>query len=488
MPVLNHSLHFLGYVLTFLGVLELVPALCDLAVGNRDWLTFATSAAFSIFVGGALVLGFRQPQALDAVQTTMPRRGIYFLTTLTWLGSAAFAALPFYVAQISLTPTDAFFEATSALTTTGATIFSHIDTLPIGILVWRALLQWVGGVGIVILGITILPMLRVGGMALFHSESSDHSEKEIPSIAGLALSISLIYSGLTLLCSFAYGLAGMSMSDAILHALTTVSTGGFSTHDQSIGYFDSAAIEWIAILFMFSGALPFIAYIRFFRRSRKALWTDVQVRALSLLLVLAAVLLTGWRWLRSDISVLDGFRQSLFHVTSIVTTTGYASTDYTLWGTGAVGLFFLLTMVGGSTGSTAGGLKIFRLSLIWRGIVVNLRRMVFPNGVFNLVYSGRRVDEDVSASVYTFFCLFFLAIALTTALVALSGEDFVTALSGAATSLANVGPGLGDKIGPAGNYAALSDAAKWVLAMAMIAGRLEIMTVLVLFLPTYWKN
>jgi len=483
MVIFSNTLYAVGHVLALLGILELLPAMFDAAAGNPDWKTFVWSCLLTTGFAGALIFGFGQKNRLE-----VNRREVYLLTTCLWLFAALIAAMPFYFSSLDISFTDAFFEAASGLTTTGSTVLSGLDDMPPGILVWRALLQWVGGVGIVVVGIAVLPMLQVGGMALFRTESSDHSEKEYPRVAQLAGRVGAIYVLLTLLCTIAYSLLGMSFFDAALHAMTTLSTGGFSTHDRSLGYFNSPAIEWAAALFMLSGALPFVAYIRVLKGAPQMFWRDSQVRSLSLFVVVVSGLIALWLAVVSDISFFTALRQSTFSVISIATTTGFVTVDYTLWGPAAVGAFLLLSLVGGATGSTAGGIKTFRFSILWRAVIRNMKQMIHPNGVFRITYSKRPVSTEVLSSVYLFFTIFVVSFALITLALTIAGLDIVTAISGAATALANVGPGLGEIIGPTGNFASLPDSAKIILSLAMIAGRLELLTALVLFLPMYWRK
>jgi trk system potassium uptake protein TrkH len=352
---------------------------------------------------------------------------------------------------------------------------------------WRALLQWIGGIGIIAVAIAVLPALGIGGMQLFRTESSDRSEKAMPRVRQIATGIGLVYLSLTILAGLSYWAAGMTPFDAAAHALTTLSTGGYSTSDNSLGNWTDNGIQWIAALFMLSGGIPFVLYVRFLAGERHALW-DRQVK--TLLGFLAAIItgLTAWLALSGEYQLLDAARFATFNTISVVTTTGYATTDYLLWGNVAIALFFGLTFIGGCTGSTAGGIKIFRFEVMASLLRVQFLRLLYPNGVFPRTYAGKLLSEDVIGSVVVFFSIFFVCYsALTIALMSMN-LDFATSASAAVTALANVGPGIGDIIGPAGNFSTLPDSAKWLLAFAMLLGRLELFTVLVLFMPRFWRG
>ncbi|MEA1938562.1 MAG: TrkH family potassium uptake protein, partial [Pseudomonadota bacterium] len=416
-------------------------------------------------------------------------RQTFVLTTLSWLVMAAFASVPFMLSDwAKMSPTDAFFEAMSGLTTTGSTVIIGLGQAPDGLLLWRALLQWLGGVGIIVLGIAVLPFLRVGGMQLFHSESSDRSDKVLPRSSDLALAIGWIYLSLTAACALSLRMFGMSWFDAVCHAMTALSTGGFSTQDASIAWWQSPAIEWTMTIFMMAAALPFVRYIAFIRGDWRAFVRDSQVRHFVAFLVLIWIGIGLWHSDAHDRIWYDGIRDVAFSVTAIVTTTGYVASDFTKWGVFAVTLFFLLIMIGGCTGSTAGGIKIFRFEIMFIGLRRQMVKLFSPNQILPAKYNGKPVDADIMLSVMNFSFVFLMLMLTTAVALGAYGLDFETALSGAATAVANVGPGLGTIIGPTGNFAALPDGAKWILAFAMLLGRLELFTVLVLLLPRFWHR
>lgn len=413
---------------------------------------------------------------------------MFVLTTLSWVTISGFASLPLVLGAPQLTFTNAVFESVSAITTTGSTVLSGIDQLSDGLKLWRGIMQWLGGIGIIVMGIAILPFLKVGGMRLFHTESSDWSDKVMPRTGGIAKATLSIYLVFTLTGMLAYWLGGMTLLDAVVHTMTSVATGGFANTDASFGaYADRPHLLWTSCLLMLGGALPFVLYIRFLRGSRMALFRDQQVQGLLLLLAVVILGLTAWRMWQGT-PPAEALTHVAFNVISVVTTTGYASDDYSTWGSLAFVAFFYLTFVGGCSGSTSGGMKIFRFQVAEILLRNQLRFLIHTSGVFTSRYNNQPLTEDITRGVVAFSFFFFLTIAGLALGLAMMGVDFITALSGAATAVANVGPGLGDTIGPAGNFLSLPDAAKWLLCLGMLMGRLEILTVLVLLTPMFWRQ
>ena len=413
---------------------------------------------------------------------------MFLVTTLSWVSISTLASLPLVLGAPQLSFTNAVFESVSAITTTGSTVLEGIESLSDGLKLWRGMMQWLGGIGIIVMGIAILPFLKVGGMRLFHTESSDWSDKVMPRTGGIAKATLSVYVGFTLLAMLAYWLGGMLPLDAVVHAMTSVATGGFANSDASFGaYADQPHLLWMGSLFMLMGAMPFVLYIRFLRGSRLALWRDQQVQGLLALLVVVILCLAAWRmWLGTP--PFEALTHVTFNVISIVTTTGYASDDYSTWGALAFVAFFYLTFVGGCSGSTSGGMKIFRFQIASILLRNQLRYLIHVNGVFTTRYNGQPITDDITRGVVAFSFFFFLTIAGLALGLAMMGLDMTTALSAAATAVANVGPGLGDTIGPSGNFAPLPDAAKWLLCVGMLLGRLEILTVLVLMTPMFWRR
>lgn len=482
-PGLAPLLLVTGLLLLALALAMLVPMLADLSVGHPDWKVFLASAALTGFIGATLALANRGA-GFEALTT----RQVFLLTTMVWTALSAFSAVPLALSGLGLSLADAVFEAVSGITTTGSTVMTGLDSRPPGILLWRAILQWLGGIGIIVTAVAILPVLSVGGMQLFRSESSDRSEKALPRSAQIASAIGGLYLLLTLACLLAYWSLGMSLFEASVHAMTTVATGGFSTSDASIGHFANPEIEWAAVLFMASGGIPFVLYLQALRGRPALLWRDVQVRWYVAILALASLLLAAWLVRMQGSEPLEALRAGAFTATSIMTGTGYASTDYGQWGTFPVVLLFFLKCVGGCTGSTTGGIKIFRFVVLYQVARMQMRRLVQPSGIYRMTFNGRAISEETAVSVMAFFFLFALSFTLVAGTLAALGLDYLTAMSASVTALSNVGPGLGPIIGPAGHFGDLPEAAKWVLSVAMLLGRLELFTVLVLATPMFWRS
>lgn len=477
--------YLVGQVLMAVSGLMLFPMSVDMAAGNDDWQAFAMAAALAFFLGFVMRRSGR-----GSLKGGLTIRQAFLLTPLSWMMVATIGALPFFFSDFGLTSgsvTNAFFESMSGLTTTGSTVIGNLNEAPPGFLLWRAILQWAGGIGIIGVAIAVLPTLGIGGMQLFRTESSDRSEKVMPKVRQIAMAVAMVYLGLTILAGICYWLAGMTPFEAVAHALTTLSTGGFSTSDQSFGAWQDNGIQWIATIFMLAGGIPFVLYIRFMAGERSALW-DSQVRAFLIFLGLAATGIAFYLLVTGQYGVEAAFRNAAFSVVSVVTTTGYATADYSTWGGVAVGAFFGLTFMGGCTGSTSGGIKIFRFQVLILLLRSHFRSLLYPRGVFPRSYNDKPLGNDVVASVIVFFAIFFVCYSLITIALMAMDLDFLTSASAAVTALANVGPGLGDTIGPAGNFSTLPAAAKWVLSFAMLLGRLELFTVLILFMPRFWRG
>ncbi len=479
---LRPILSITGRLLAMLAAGMLLPALVDGYAGDPDWQSFLGSAALTGFCAGGLMMAARS----DDQRLTV--RQAFVFTTASWTVLPAFAALPFVLSELNLTYTDAFFEAMSGLTTTGSTVIVGLDDAPPGLLLWRALLQWMGGIGIIVMAVAVLPNLQVGGMQLFRMESSDTSEKVLPRAGQIAAGIGAIYLGLTAVSALALWAAGAGPFEAVAHAMTTIATGGFSTSDRSVAVFENAAVEWIIVAFMILGSLPFVLYLQLVHGRSRPLLHDSQVRWFLAVVVAVVALMTVWQTATVDTELGPALRYATFNVVSIITGTGYTTVDYGLWGSFAVSTFFFLKFIGGCAGSTTCGIKIFRFQVLYQTTRVQMRRMLHPNGVFVARYGGRPLPDSVANSVMSFFFLFFLIFVLVAFALMALGLDFTTSLSGAATAIANVGPGLGDVIGPTGTFAPLPDAAKWLLSAAMLLGRLELLTVLVLFTPRFWQG
>ncbi len=477
----------IGSMLVALGASMTIPALIDFAAGNKDWGGFLLSAALTAFAGLALALAGRAPagQTLSSIDL----RQAFLLTSLSWLLISFFAALPFLLVAVDLTVHDAVFEAVSGFTTTGSTVLANLDTTNPGTLMWRGLLQWIGGVGIVVTAIAVMPMLHVGGMQLFHTESSDRSEEKfLPRMVQFARSIGLIYLGLSLACALSYWAGGMSAFDAAVNMMATVSTGGYSTSDKSFMFWDSPMIDAMAILFMFLGALPIILFWPALHGRPALLFANSQVRGYFMIIIAATMVLTVFQWLNGINDGWRAFRFAAFNTVSLITSTGFMNTDYGSWGSFATMFFICIMLLGGCSGSTAGGLKIFRVQILYQAMQNQIRRVLYPNGVFTARYNDRPLPDATISSVTGFLFLYLLTFAISGFVLVVLGLDMTSAFSAAAATLGNAGPGMGAILGPAGNFSTLSPPQIWVLTITMLLGRLELLTVYVLFLPRFWRR
>lgn len=473
--------YVIGLLVASLGLTMLAPMVADLIAGNGQWFVFFQSAVITILTGTLVAIA-----CSNGVTAGLSLRQTFLLTTFVWLTLPLFGAIPFMLGSTEANFTDAFFEAMSGLTTTGATTFNGLANLPDGLKLWRGILQWLGGIGIIVVAMVFLPELRVGGMQIFRSESFDTMGKILPRAGQIATQISGIYVFLTLTCALVYASLGMSGFDALVHALTTVSTGGMANSDLSFGIY-GAGVHYAAVIFMILAALPFVRYVQLLAGSAQPLWQDSQIKVFLTIVTICVLLMTSWLWGREGSMTEISFRESLFNVVSIMTGTGYASANYMLWGTFPVVVFFLIGLIGGCAGSTACSVKVFRYQLLFASIKSQIRQIQSPHGIFTPRFEGRPIGDDVLNSVMAFFVAFLLSLGATSVLLGMTGLDFITAVSGAASALANIGPGLGLEIGPAGNYENINPTAKWILAIAMFVGRLEIMAVLVLLSVKFWR-
>jgi len=483
-PAFRSVLFVLGIMMASLSTAMLIPALIDLNAGEADSASaFLWSAAAGIFIGTAVSLAVR------GEDKTLTTRAAFLVTTGSWVVLVVIGALPLRFGGHELSWTDAIFETISGLTTTGATVVTGLDVRPPGFLMWRAILQWIGGIGIIVTAMAIWPLLGVGGMQLFRLESSDSSsEKVLPRAAQIATAISLIYLALTAACALGYAITGMSGFDAIAHAMTTIATGGYSTRDASMGAFTENGSDIVGIVFMLMASLPFAAYLVAVRGRPGAIWRDPQVQGFFLLVVMAIAAMSAFVVLSDLYAPEAGIRAAAFNTVSVITGTGYATTDFGIWGAPATAGFFVLMFAGGCAGSTTCSVKIFRYQIALLAIRQHVIQLAHPRAITPLRYGGRPVPPETVYSVLGFLFAFIAIFTLSAAWLGAIGLDTTTALSGAAATLANVGPGLGEIIGPAGTFAPLPDAAKWIMSANMLIGRLEVLTVLILFTPRFWQS
>lgn len=482
---LQPILFVVGLMVIIIGVSMLIPASVDLYFGNPDWLIFSQAAMTSIGLGGMTCLACRS----DIGPRVTARQG-YVLTAFSWLAVSVTGALPLWFSSLNISFCDAVFETISGLTTTGSTVLSGLDSMPPGLLLWRSIMQWLGGIGIIVTALALLPLMRVGGMQLFQMESSDRTEKLSPRMRDMCLQIVVIYAVLSAICMVLYRIFGMTWFEAINHAMTTLATGGYSTTDQSFGkWADNMPMLWVGTVFMFAGGLPFSAFAVMVRkRSIRSLFGNQQVKLFLMVIAVFSALLTARLMVVSDDGLFQATTVATFNLVSVITTTGFASGDYLQWGPVAVMLIFIATFIGGCSGSTAGGFKMFRLYVVYTGLRTHFLRLRSPNAVVVNHIDQHEITSDIYSAVTVFVFLLTISYIGVSVALALTGLDIVTAMSAAATTLANVGPGLGPVVGPAGNFKSLPDAAKWVLDLAMILGRLEFETLLVLLLPAFWRD
>lgn len=481
MPDLRPVGYVIGLLVAALGASMLLPMALDAASGSDHWMVFLEAAVVTSLGGGLIALA-----SANGVRARLTLQQIFLLTTGVWVALPLFGAIPFILGATGARPVDAVFEAMSGLTTTGSTVFTGLDSLPQGLLLWRSMLQWFGGVGIIVVAMVFLPELRIGGMQIFRSEAFETMGKILPRAAQIAARISAIYVALTLACAFAYAMVGMSAFDAVNHALTTVSTGGFSTRDASFGAFQGSP-EYVAAVFMILGALPFVRFVQLVAGTARPIFRDSQIHAFLAVILVVTLAMSAFRIAVNDDNPEHAFREGIFNVTSIITGTGFSSVDYQLWGAFPVVVFFFLGLVGGCAGSTTCSIKIFRYQILFSAIGAQVRRIHSPSGVFGPRFERQPVPQEVIASVVSFFVIFVVSIGVMSVALGMTGLDFVTSLSGAATAIANIGPGLGDTIGPAGNFATLNDAAKWLLTFGMLIGRLELLVVFAIFTRRFWR-
>ena len=479
----NKTVFFaIGVLLVILGAFMLIPFFVQFIYDEKN-NTFLLSASVTAFIGTLLVLtNLEENKKLNLQQA-------FLLTTLSWLGIAIFGCLPFLLSNLNLSFVDAFFESMSGITTTGSTIITNLDDAPKSILIWRAILQWLGGIGVIVMAITILPLLNIGGMQLFRMESSDTTEKILPKTREITLIISIIYLALTFTCGISYWAVGMNIFDSIAHSMTTIATGGFSTYSGSIGHFQNPRIEIISIIFIVLGSIPFIAYLKFVKGDKKIFLKDAQIKGLIYILIISILLMFLYLMLSNkEYSFSENLRISTFNVVSVLSGTGYVTADFSSWGNFPLIFFLFLMFIGGCAGSTTCGIKIFRFQILSHFIINQIKKLVYPHGVFSIKYNNEKINDTFIYSIITFIFLYFFIFFILAALLSVNGLDFITAISGSASAISNVGPGLGNVIGPNGNFSDLPNFSKLSLSLGMLLGRLELFAVLVLFFPSFWKN
>lgn len=478
-------LHIIGNMLKLLGVVMLIPAAFPLLYGQDDLLAILASAVITAVFGFAL----ERITKPDGAVTELGRKEGFLVATLAWLACSVFGALPFLIYGALTNPVDAFFESVSGFTTTGSSVIRDVETLPHGILFWRSFTQWLGGMGIILLGIAILPRLAVGGMQLMgHEATGPTTEKITPRIAETAKSLWIIYVGLTALLVVLLLLAGMPLFDSVLHSFSTLSTGGFGIKNASVAAYNSAVIDYILTLFMFIGGTSFVLLYWLTKGKPGKLWKSSEFR-FYLFFNLTAIILVALE-LRATVypSFLEALRYSSFQVVSISTTAGFATANYDLWPAFSQWMLLLLMFAGACAGSTSGAIKNIRIVVLVKKVYQEMQKLVYPRSVLPIRIDGKPVAPEVLSSVAT-FCLLYLFVFLVGTLLLTAAENLplMTAVSASASAIGNVGPGIGE-VGPIGSFAGLTDFSKIVIALLMLLGRLELFTVLVLFTAAFWRR
>ena len=471
----------LGLLQIILGLSMIIPIFAQVIYNELD-AGFIGSGIISIIFGMLFYLSNLDHDKKINLQQA------FLLTSLSWLSIAIFGSLPFIFSELNLKVVDAFFESMSGITTTGSTIIVDLNGSPKSILLWRAMLQWLGGIGIIVMAITLMPIMNIGGMQLFKISSSDTNEKILPKTKEIAVRLMLIYLSLSIACMILYKLCGMSLFDSITHSMTTIATGGFSNYNESIGYFNNDLIEITSIIFIISGSIPFIIYLKFLNGERKVFISDIQIRSFIKISIISTLVLFFYLVVKNESFTEIDFLSVTFNVVSILTGTGYVTEDFSVWGNFPLIFFLILMFIGGCAGSTSCGVKIFRVQILFNFFSNQIKKIIYPHGIFNLKYGKQNINDKFMSSVIAFIYLYILIFFIVTVLLSINGLDFITSISAAATSISNVGPGLGEYIGPNGNFSQLPNISKWILSFAMMLGRLEIFAILVLFLPAFWRK
>ncbi|KEO51183.1 TrkH family potassium uptake protein [Thioclava pacifica] len=474
--------YIIGMLTSVLGLMMLIPAAVDLGYGAGHWLVFVESAVLTMTAGALLALASR-----DALKRTLSIQQSFVLTTAVWITLPFFGAIPLMLGAPHLNLTDAYFEAMSGLTTTGTTAIPKLDDLPPGVNLWRGLLQWLGGLGIIIVAMIFLPVMKVGGMQFFRSEGFDTLGKILPRAMDISSALIRIYVGLTIACVLVYMALGMTGFDAVMHALTTMSTGGFSNYDASFATYKGAP-EYAASIFMALAAMPFIRFVQVLRGDVVPLWRDPQVRAFIRWMGYAIAIIVIYRMVRHEADFWPTLREVTFNVVSTFTGTGYASEDITKWGHLAFTVLIISGLIGGCTSSTACSVKVFRYLILLEAIKAQIQRLYSPHRLLKVHYDGRPVEDSVVNSVMAFFTLFILSYGVLIIGLTFTGLETETAMTAAWTSIANIGPAWGPEITGNGSVADFPETAKWLMSIAMCVGRLELMSVLVLILPRFWRS
>ncbi|PLL11627.1 potassium transporter TrkH [Tabrizicola sp. TH137] len=471
-----------GRILIVLAILMLGPAAIDWSAGDENASALLFSAVITGGIGGLIALA-----TANGLRGSFDVRQAYLLTAVIWFGLPVFAGLPFMLGVPNLHFTEAYFEAVSGITTTGATVIYGLDGMPAGMNLWRGLLNAAGGLGIAFVAMIFLPVMRVGGMQFFRTEGFDTFGKAVPRATDLAKQLLGVYLGLIVIAGLTFAAIGMNALDATVHAMAAIATGGFSPRDGSFNEYIGAG-EYLGALFMFLGSLPYVRYVQLVNGDSRPLWQDSQVRAYVKVLGLAVGTVTLWRWFTSDMEFEDVFRESLFNLTSIMSSTGFFSGSFPLWDGYMLIVAFVIGIIGACSGSSASGLTVFRVQLAAAALIQQLRQIVTPGRVSPVKYDGRTVGADVLDALMLYVAGFILTLGVLTVAMTLTGVDTTSSLFAVWTALGNIGYGFGPMVERTGTFVDFPDAAKWIMTLAMLLGRLGLLTIFVLVLPRFWQR
>lgn len=453
--------------------------------------SFVNNSAFAIILSGSITIVaglLAWLSTRNATNKELAKRDGYLIVTFGWVAMTVFGSLPYLLSGSIPSVTDAIFETMSGYTTTGATILTDIESVNKGILFWRSLTQWIGGMGIIVLAVAILPILGIGGMQLFVAEAPGITPDKLhPRIKDTAIRLWYIYVGLTISECILLMLGGMTFYDALNHSLTTMSSGGFSTKNDSIAHFDSAFIQYVIMFFMIVCGTNFTLIYFGFKFQWKKILKNEEFRNYLLLITITTLIATIALYELGGIGLERAFRDTAFQAISLISTTGFITADYTSWGPFLMLVFFVLLFVGGSAGSTAGGVKVVRLTILFKNSFLQLKRQLHPSGVIPVRLNGKAISQDITFIILAFIILYLTIFVMSCLFMSMIGVDFLTAIGSVATSLGNVGPGIGS-VGPVNNFSAIPAVGKWFLAALMLVGRLELFTVLMLFTPYFWRR
>ncbi len=474
--------YVIGNLLVFLAAVMLVPATLDLSVGLTNGIDFLQSALSTGGVGLAVRIATG-----NADLRQLNTRQAYVLTVMVWAGLPLFGCLPFLLGAPGLSFTDAYFEAVSGITTTGSTVIVGLDALPPGMNLWRGALNWIGGLGIAFVAMIFLPVMRVGGMQFFRTEGFDTLGKALPRATDIAKALLGVYLGLTVACILVYQAVGMTGIDAVVNGAATIATGGFSPADTSFGKYAGPA-EYFGALFMLLGSLPYILYAQMAAGKPMAVAGDLQVRALFLWTAIAVLAVTAWRVATSDMALEPAFREALFNLSSVITGTGFFSGSFGGWGGFSMAIAFIVGLIGGCSGSSSGALSVFRVQVAARAVAAQVARIQHPDRMVTLRYAGRRVEDETINALMLYVTGYILTLGMLSVAMTLVGVDMISALFGIWTSIGNIGYGYGPMVAETGTFRDFPDAAKWIMILAMLMGRLGLLAVLVLVLPSFWRH